>query len=165
MHQLDSDAELVETDLATYASPYVLGTASHLSIPELQHLQRLRLAHGIYFYPSAKGCPDGAGRAFPSVLQIALDIINAGAGKFMELTLDVDVAEPSFAVEVRDDRVGMDFLRRLITAEEGQKLERTFLLSVGGVETRKRFRRWLNVVASSTGGSSGWVVANNTVVS
>ncbi|KAF8168656.1 Alpha/Beta hydrolase protein [Mycena galopus ATCC 62051] len=83
------DGHLQYLRLEVLPSTYLQWTFVQLNPGCLSSLQRLRIGHGINFYPSSTVAPLGACRVFPAVLEIALGITSRN--RLAELTFDVDV--------------------------------------------------------------------------
>ncbi|KAJ6585692.1 hypothetical protein B0H19DRAFT_1228018 [Mycena capillaripes] len=86
IHHLDGHLQDLQLDV--YPSPYLQRILSLLELDDLTSLRRLRIAHGVYFYP-----PEGTCRVFPIVPEIALRVMSRN--RLDELIFDVDIATHS----------------------------------------------------------------------
>ncbi|KAJ7923809.1 hypothetical protein B0H13DRAFT_1864606 [Mycena leptocephala] len=76
--------------LDVYPSPYLQWSITQLELGSLTSLQRLRIGHGIYFYPPETPSELGTCRIFPVVLEIALPFTSRN--RLDELIFDVDIS-------------------------------------------------------------------------
>ncbi|KAJ7859799.1 hypothetical protein B0H14DRAFT_2506534 [Mycena olivaceomarginata] len=86
--RLDGELQYLRLDL--YSCPYLSWTLGQLELGRLSSLQRLRIGHGVYFYPPSAPGALGMLRAFPTVLGIALSVTSGS--QLQELTFDVDIS-------------------------------------------------------------------------
>jgi hypothetical protein len=68
----------------------ISGSITQLELGSLTSLQRLRIGHGIYFYPPETPSELGTCRIFPAVLEIALRFTSRN--QLNELIFDVDIS-------------------------------------------------------------------------
>ncbi|KAJ7835576.1 hypothetical protein B0H14DRAFT_3142003 [Mycena olivaceomarginata] len=88
LHRLDGYLE--ELKLELLPSTYLKWTINLLNLGGLENLRRLRIGHGVHFYPPSTPEPLGMCRVFPTVLEIALSFTSQC--QLEELTFDVDIA-------------------------------------------------------------------------
>ncbi|KAF7335529.1 hypothetical protein MVEN_02206700 [Mycena venus] len=88
LHGLEGHLESLRLDV--HPSTHLKWTIMVLDLGSLEGLQRLRIGHGIHFYPPSIPAAQDVCRVFPDVLEIAIRL--TPRNRLTELVFDVDIS-------------------------------------------------------------------------